>query len=45
MNGIANINKPTGLSSSDVVIKARNAVSKAIGEKIKAGHLGTLDPG
>lgn len=45
INGIANINKPTGMSSSDVVITVRNAVSRAIGEKIKAGHLGTLDPG
>lgn len=44
MNGFAVINKPSGVSSSDVVIKCRNALSKALGEKIKCGHMGTLDP-
>lgn len=44
MNGFAVINKPSGISSSDVVIKCRNALSKTIGEKIKCGHMGTLDP-
>lgn len=44
MNGFAVINKPSGISSSDAVIKCRNALSKAIGCKIKCGHMGTLDP-
>lgn len=44
MNGFAVINKPLDISSSDVVIKCRNALSKAIGSKIKCGHMGTLDP-
>ena len=43
-NCIAIINKPSGISSSDVVIKCRNAFSHAIGKKIKCGHMGTLDP-
>ena len=37
--GITNIDKPTGMTSFDVV----NAVWKALGLK-KAGHFGTLDP-
>ena len=41
---IAIINKPYGLSSSDVVIKCRNAYSRAVNSKIKCGHMGTLDP-
>lgn len=44
MNAFAIINKPLNLSSSDVVIRCRNAVSKAINSKIKCGHMGTLDP-
>ncbi|MDE6372057.1 MAG: tRNA pseudouridine(55) synthase TruB, partial [Clostridia bacterium] len=44
MNGFAVINKGLGMSSSDVVIKCRNALSHAINEKIKCGHMGTLDP-
>lgn len=44
MNGFAVINKPSGMSSSDVVIKCRNALSKVIGRKVKCGHMGTLDP-
>lgn len=43
-NCIAIINKPSGISSSDVVIKCRNAFSHSIGKKIKCGHMGTLDP-
>ena len=43
-NGIAVINKPSGISSSDVVIRCRNAYSHAINKKIKCGHMGTLDP-
>lgn len=44
MNCFAVIYKPAGLSSSDVVIKCRNALSRALGSKIKCGHTGTLDP-
>lgn len=44
MNGFAIINKPVDMSSSDVVIKCRNALSKAVNQKIKCGHMGTLDP-
>lgn len=44
MNFAVAIDKPVGLSSSDVVIKCRNALSKAVGCKIKCGHMGTLDP-
>ena len=44
MKGIVCINKPKGMTSSDVVVKVRNILSRAIGEKQKAGHIGTLDP-
>lgn len=44
MNGFAIINKKSGISSSDVVIKCRNALSKTLSQKIKCGHMGTLDP-
>lgn len=44
MNFAIAIDKPLGLSSSDVVIKCRNALSRAVGVKIKCGHMGTLDP-
>ena len=44
MNGFAIINKGLGLSSSDVVIKCRNALSHAVNKKVKCGHMGTLDP-
>ena len=44
MNCVAVIYKPAGLSSNDVVIKCRNALSKSLGKKIKCGHTGTLDP-
>lgn len=44
MNCLVNINKPLGISSSDVVIKCRKAMSKALGYKVKCGHMGTLDP-
>jgi tRNA pseudouridine55 synthase len=38
--GIININKPSGLTSSDVVSRLR----KNLGGKRKVGHAGTLDP-
>ncbi len=44
MNGIIAVNKPSGISSSDVVVKCRIALSKALGYKVKCGHMGTLDP-
>lgn len=39
MDGILNINKPTGMSSFDVVRKVKN-----IAKTKKVGHTGTLDP-
>ena len=44
MKGFVNINKPSGMTSSDVVVKVRGILRKASGEKQKVGHLGTLDP-
>lgn len=44
MNFALAVFKPYGMSSSDVVIKCRNALSRAVGKKIKCGHMGTLDP-
>lgn len=44
INGIININKPEGYSSSDVVIKIRNFITRQTGFRHKVGHLGTLDP-
>lgn len=43
-NGYVVINKPKGVSSNFVVCKVRRVFSKALGHKVKAGHLGTLDP-
>ena len=40
MHGFLNINKPSGLTSRDVVTR----VSRLVGRKIKCGHAGTLDP-
>lgn len=44
MKGFVNINKPYGMTSSDVVVKMRGILRRASGEKQKVGHLGTLDP-
>ncbi len=44
MKGFVNINKPCGMTSSDVVVKVRGILRRASGEKQKVGHLGTLDP-
>lgn len=44
MKGFVNINKPLGMTSSDVVVKVRGILRRASGEKQKVGHLGTLDP-
>lgn len=46
MLGVINVNKPTGYSSSDVVVVVRGMLRRYFGEKnIKVGHLGTLDIG
>jgi tRNA pseudouridine55 synthase len=42
--GILNINKPSHLTSRDVVTRVVQAVRQATGTKVKAGHAGTLDP-
>src|ERR1019366_1645407 len=39
MNGILNLNKPTGWTSHDVVAKVRGLIKEK-----QIGHLGTLDP-
>lgn len=44
MKGFVNINKPKGMTSSDVVVIVRGILRKFSGEKNKVGHLGTLDP-
>lgn len=45
MLGVFNILKPTGWTSSDVVVKVRHMLREYTGDKkIKVGHLGTLDP-
>lgn len=44
MDGFINILKPSGYTSSDIVVKVRKELSRVLGEKIKVGHLGTLDP-
>lgn len=46
MIGAFNVIKPTGYTSSDVVVKLRGILRRHYGIKnIKVGHLGTLDPG
>ena len=44
MKGFVNVFKPSGMTSSDVVVKVRGILRIATGEKQKVGHLGTLDP-
>lgn len=44
IKGFVNINKPSGMTSSDVVVKVRGILRRATGQKLKVGHLGTLDP-
>ncbi len=45
MLGVYNVLKPTGWTSSDVVVKIKHMVREYTGDKkIKVGHLGTLDP-
>ena len=40
MIGFLNVNKPTGLSSAQVVARVKRILPKGT----KVGHLGTLDP-
>lgn len=44
MNGFINVLKPSGITSSDVVVKIRKFLRFKFGQNIKVGHLGTLDP-
>jgi tRNA pseudouridine55 synthase len=44
MNGILLVDKPSGWTSHDVVAKVRAMINAEIGQKIKVGHTGTLDP-
>lgn len=45
ISGFYNILKPTGYTSSDVVVKLRGILGSAYNTKVKIGHFGTLDPG
>ncbi|TAE63155.1 MAG: tRNA pseudouridine(55) synthase, partial [Bacteroidetes bacterium] len=38
------VDKPLEWTSFDVVNKLRYAISKKVGQKLKVGHAGTLDP-
>src|SRR5690349_18467695 len=38
------INKPLSWTSFDVVNKIRYTISKKVGQRLKVGHAGTLDP-
>ena len=44
MNGFYNVIKPIDWTSSDLVIKIRGILRRQTGNKVKIGHLGTLDP-
>lgn len=44
MRGFVNIDKPKGMTSSDVVVIVRGILRRVTGQKQKVGHLGTLDP-
>lgn len=44
MDGILLVDKPSGWTSHDVVAKIRSLLKQQIGQKIKVGHTGTLDP-
>lgn len=44
MDGILLIDKPKNWTSFDVVAKTRNIIKSELGEKVKVGHTGTLDP-
>lgn len=38
------VDKPSGISSFGVVAKVRGKMRKELGQKVKVGHAGTLDP-
>lgn len=44
VGGIITYDKPTGISSHDVVNSVRKRCYQQLGMKIKVGHAGTLDP-
>lgn len=44
LNGVINVYKEKDFTSHDVVAIVRRSFSEVIGEKIKVGHTGTLDP-
>lgn len=44
MEGFLLIDKPAGISSFGAVAKARQVISDRLGQKVKIGHTGTLDP-
>ncbi len=43
-SGLLLIDKPVGWTSFDVVAKVRGTLKKEVGERVKVGHTGTLDP-
>lgn len=44
MNGFFNVLKPSGITSSDVVVALRRILQTVTGKRLTVGHLGTLDP-
>ena len=44
IDGFFNIDKVCGQSSHDAVAQLKRALSRALGQKVKIGHCGTLDP-
>lgn len=44
MDGILLVDKPAGWTSFDVVAKVRGILRSQLGQKVKVGHGGTLDP-
>src|SRR5581483_3807872 len=44
MDGFLLVDKPAGWTSHDVVAKVRGIIKYDIGQKIRVGHTGTLDP-
>ena len=44
MDGYILVDKPKGISSFGVVAKVRGCIRACIGQKVKVGHIGTLDP-
>lgn len=44
IEGLLLVDKPAGVSSFGVVAKVRGAICAGVGQKVKVGHTGTLDP-